>query len=154
MVFPADGVQPWYLLTVIASHIFSTFTSTVMFVAISAFHAKIADPAIGGTYMTLLATYVTILSLVPSFQSQQLIISVSRTSAAHSPASSFSNSSTTSPSQLATHPSCLPQRKISKAPSLQPPSSASRKQKSTVVLMVAAHAIFREMATILPMSFA
>ena len=58
MIFPADGVQPWYLLTVIASHIFSTFTSTVMFVAISAFHAKIADPAIGGTYMTLLATYV------------------------------------------------------------------------------------------------
>lgn len=58
MIFPANGVQPWYLLTVIASHIFSTFTSTVMFVASSAFHAKIADPAIGGTYMTLLATYV------------------------------------------------------------------------------------------------
>lgn len=64
MIFPADGVQPWYLLTVIASHIFSTFTSTVMFVAISAFHAKIADPAIGGTYMTLLATYV-----LPHFRS-------------------------------------------------------------------------------------
>lgn len=58
MIFPARGVQPWYLLTVIASHIFSTFTSTVMFVAISAFHAKIADPVIGGTYMTLLATCV------------------------------------------------------------------------------------------------
>ena len=58
MIFPKDGVQTWYLLTVIASHIFSTFTSTVMFVAISAFHAKIADPVIGGTYMTLLATYV------------------------------------------------------------------------------------------------
>lgn len=151
MVFPADGVQPWYLLTVIASHIFSTFTSTVMFVAISAFHAKIADPAIGGTYMTLLATYVTTVSFVPSFQSQQLIISVSQTLAAHSPASSFLNSSTTSPSQLVTHPTRLRQRKISKAPWLQPRSSASRKQKSTVVLMVAADAIFREMATILPM---
>lgn len=56
MIFPAEGVQPWYLLTVIGSHIFSTFSSTVMFVAISAFHAKIADPLIGGTYMTLLAT--------------------------------------------------------------------------------------------------
>ena len=62
MIFPAGGVQPWYLLTVIGSHIFSTFTSTVMFVAISAFHAKIADPAIGGTYMTLLATYVPTVS--------------------------------------------------------------------------------------------
>ncbi len=67
MIFPADGVQPWYLLTVILSHIFSTFTSTVMFVAISAFHAKIADPLIGGTYMTLLATYVPIF-LLPHFQ--------------------------------------------------------------------------------------
>ena len=60
MIFPKDGVQPWYLLTVIASHIFSTFTNTVMFVSISAFHAKISDPLIGGTYMTLLATYVPI----------------------------------------------------------------------------------------------
>ena len=59
MIFPKDGVQTWYLVTVIAEHIFSTFTNTVMFVAISAFHAKIADPAIGGTYMTLLATYVS-----------------------------------------------------------------------------------------------
>ena len=56
MLFPAQGTTTWYLLTVIASHIFSTFTNTVMFVAISAFHARIADPVIGGTYMTLLAT--------------------------------------------------------------------------------------------------
>ena len=56
LIFPKDGVQTWYLLSVICSHIFSTFTNTVMFVAISAFHAKISDPAIGGTYMTLLAT--------------------------------------------------------------------------------------------------
>ncbi|KAI9800753.1 MAG: hypothetical protein M1833_003170 [Piccolia ochrophora] len=55
-VYPKDGVQTWYLLVVIAEHIFSTFTSTVMFVAGSAFHAKIADPNVGGTYMTLLAT--------------------------------------------------------------------------------------------------
>ena len=55
-IFPKDGVEAWYLLVVIAEHIFSTFTSTVMFVAISAFHARIADPVIGGTYMTLLAT--------------------------------------------------------------------------------------------------
>lgn len=56
MLFPKEGVQTWYLLTVIGSHIFSTFSGTVMFVAISAFHAKISDPVIGGTYMTLLAT--------------------------------------------------------------------------------------------------
>lgn len=55
-IFPADGVDTWYLLVVIAEHVFSTFTNTVMFVAVSAFHARIADPVIGGTYMTLLAT--------------------------------------------------------------------------------------------------
>ncbi|KKA29798.1 hypothetical protein TD95_003097 [Thielaviopsis punctulata] len=55
-IFPDTGVEPWYMLVVIAEHVFSTFTNTVMFVAISAFHARVADPVIGGTYMTLLAT--------------------------------------------------------------------------------------------------
>ncbi|KAI2637866.1 MFS general substrate transporter [Hypomontagnella submonticulosa] len=55
-IFPASGVEPWYLLLVIGEHVFSTFTSTIMFVAVSAFHARVADPVIGGTYMTLLAT--------------------------------------------------------------------------------------------------
>lgn len=54
--FPSGGVTSLYLLTVILSHVFSTFTNTIMFVAISAFHARVSDPVIGGTYMTLLAT--------------------------------------------------------------------------------------------------
>lgn len=56
VIFPAQGVTSWYLLVVIGEHVFSTFTNTVMFVAVSAFHARISDPVIGGTYMTLLAT--------------------------------------------------------------------------------------------------
>ncbi|KAL8667220.1 MAG: hypothetical protein Q9202_000793 [Teloschistes flavicans] len=67
MLFPAQGVTTWYLLTVIGSHIFSTFTNTVMFVAISAFHAKISDPLIGGTYMTLLATVSNLGGTFPRF---------------------------------------------------------------------------------------
>lgn len=55
-MFPVQGVTPWYLIVVIFEHVFSTFTNTVMFVAVSAFHAKVSDPVIGGTYMTLLAT--------------------------------------------------------------------------------------------------
>lgn len=55
-IFPAGGVTFGYMLLVIGEHVFSTFTNTVMFVAISAFHARVADPVIGGTYMTLLAT--------------------------------------------------------------------------------------------------
>ncbi len=54
--FPAGGVNALYLFIVILEHVMSTFMNTVMFVAVSAFHARIADPAIGGTYMTLLAT--------------------------------------------------------------------------------------------------
>ncbi|PWY68491.1 acetyl coenzyme a transporter [Aspergillus sclerotioniger CBS 115572] len=57
MIFPSgDQIPTWYLLTVIGEHVFSTFMNTVMFVAVSAFHARIADPSIGGTYMTMLAT--------------------------------------------------------------------------------------------------
>lgn len=63
MFFPSGGTTTSYLLVIIVEHVFSTFMSTVMFVAISAFHAKISDPAIGGTYMTLLATYVSRLFL-------------------------------------------------------------------------------------------
>ncbi|KAF2397544.1 acetyl-coenzyme A transporter 1 [Trichodelitschia bisporula] len=55
-VFPSGGVNGGYLLLVIIGHVSSTFMNTVMFVAVSAFHAKIADPVYGGTYMTLLAT--------------------------------------------------------------------------------------------------
>jgi PAT family acetyl-CoA transporter-like MFS transporter 1 len=57
-IFPAGGATGGFLLVVIAEHVLSTFMNTVMFVAVSAFHAKISDPLIGGTYMTLLATYV------------------------------------------------------------------------------------------------
>lgn len=60
MIYPATSAVPfWYILVVIAEHVLSTFMNTVMFVAVSAFHARISDPAIGGTYMTLLATYVS-----------------------------------------------------------------------------------------------
>ncbi|EUC47906.1 hypothetical protein COCMIDRAFT_88974 [Bipolaris oryzae ATCC 44560] len=55
-IFPAGGASSGFLLLVIAEHVLSTFMNTVMFVAVSAFHAKISDPLIGGTYMTLLAT--------------------------------------------------------------------------------------------------
>lgn len=112
MIFPAEGVQPWYLLTVIGSHIFSTFSNTVMFVAISAFHAKIADPAIGGTYMTLLATYVSPLTLPLPFS-----YTISFTKQCHAPhqieyptsAAPFQNSSSSNSSTHSQSPPATPQ---------------------------------------------
>lgn len=67
MFFPSGGVNTPYLITVICSHVFTTFMGTVMFVAASAFHAKIADPVIGGTYMTLLATVSNLGGTFPRF---------------------------------------------------------------------------------------
>lgn len=55
--FPEDGeIGKLYFLVVIVQHLLGSFMSTVQFVGISAFHTRIADPAVGGTYMTLLNT--------------------------------------------------------------------------------------------------
>lgn len=56
MIYPSTPVPAWYVWAVVAEHLLSTSMNTIMFVSISAFHARISDPAIGGTYMTLLAT--------------------------------------------------------------------------------------------------
>lgn len=70
MIYPVavgEAVPLWYMITVIVEHVYSTFMSTIMFVAVSAFHARIADPAIGGTYMTLLATVSNLGGTFPKF---------------------------------------------------------------------------------------
>lgn len=72
-IFPSEGVTPWYLLVVIAEHLFSTFTNTIMFVAVSAFHARVSDPVIGGTYMTLLATVCNLGGTFPRYFVLQLV---------------------------------------------------------------------------------
>ncbi|OWB72031.1 hypothetical protein B5S31_g1732 [[Candida] boidinii] len=55
--FPESGkISTSYFLCVILQHLLGSFMSTVQFVSICAFHTKIADPLIGGTYMTTLNT--------------------------------------------------------------------------------------------------
>uniref|UniRef100_A0A060TAU7 ARAD1D28864p n=1 Tax=Blastobotrys adeninivorans TaxID=409370 RepID=A0A060TAU7_BLAAD len=54
--FPKDGAGFFFFLFIIVVHVLQSFMSTVMFVAINAFHTQIADPLIGGTYMTTLNT--------------------------------------------------------------------------------------------------
>jgi len=89
MIYPSNPVPTWYMIVVILEHIYSTFMSTVMFVAGSAFFARIADPAIGGTYMTMLATYV---ALIPTcFFLLTLRNLACQTWAAHFPKSSSSS---------------------------------------------------------------
>ncbi|EDO15248.1 hypothetical protein Kpol_461p1, partial [Vanderwaltozyma polyspora DSM 70294] len=55
--FPADGnITKSYFLLVILQHLLGSFMQTVQFVSVSSFHTRIADPVLGGTYMTLLNT--------------------------------------------------------------------------------------------------
>lgn len=43
-------------IIIILQHLLNSFMSTIQFVSLCAFHTRIADPAIGGTYMTTLNT--------------------------------------------------------------------------------------------------
>lgn len=53
----SDGEYPlMYYVIIVITYAFHQVTLYCMFVAHMAFHAKISDPAIGGTYMTLLNT--------------------------------------------------------------------------------------------------
>ncbi|SMN19122.1 similar to Saccharomyces cerevisiae YBR220C Putative protein of unknown function [Maudiozyma saulgeensis] len=57
LTFPKSGqVTKPYFLMIIIQHLLGSFMNTVQFVGISSFHTRIADPILGGTYMTLLNT--------------------------------------------------------------------------------------------------
>ncbi|ORZ11442.1 acetyl-coenzyme A transporter 1-domain-containing protein [Absidia repens] len=56
-----------YFGAIIASTVLSSFMSTVQFVSLSAFMTNIADPVIGGTYMTLLNTFSNFGGTWPKF---------------------------------------------------------------------------------------
>lgn len=52
--YPQDQpVSAFYFGMIMLSTVLSSFMSTVQFVSISAFMTSIADPVIGGTYMTV-----------------------------------------------------------------------------------------------------
>ncbi|KAK4330633.1 putative membrane protein [Rhodotorula toruloides] len=73
--FPKGDIGTWYFLLVVACTVGSSFSRrvssrplhTVQFVGISAFHTQIADPLIGGTYMTLLNTVSNLGGTWPKF---------------------------------------------------------------------------------------
>jgi len=55
--FPKPPITTGFFCFLIGHTIVSSFTSTIQFVGISAFHTRVSDPLIGGTYMTLLNTF-------------------------------------------------------------------------------------------------
>ncbi|GAA5904324.1 hypothetical protein JCM8208_006836 [Rhodotorula glutinis] len=65
--FPKGEIGNAYFALVVLCTVGSSFSSTVQFVGISAFHTQIADPLIGGTYMTLLNTVSNLGGTWPKF---------------------------------------------------------------------------------------
>ncbi|KIK07384.1 hypothetical protein K443DRAFT_182209 [Laccaria amethystina LaAM-08-1] len=55
--FPKPPITLGFFAFLIFHTVLSSFASTVQFVGISAFHTRVSDPLIGGTYMTLLNTF-------------------------------------------------------------------------------------------------
>ncbi|KAJ7630499.1 acetyl-coenzyme A transporter 1-domain-containing protein [Roridomyces roridus] len=55
--FPKPPISMGFFVFLIIQTVLSSFASTVQFVGISAFHTRVSDPLIGGTYMTLLNTF-------------------------------------------------------------------------------------------------
>ncbi|KJA29317.1 hypothetical protein HYPSUDRAFT_1076308 [Hypholoma sublateritium FD-334 SS-4] len=55
--FPKPPISTGFFIMLILHTVLSSFASTVQFVGISAFHTRVSDPLIGGTYMTLLNTF-------------------------------------------------------------------------------------------------
>lgn len=54
---PASPIGLPYFILILTSTVLGSFANTVQFVGISAYHTQIADPLIGGTYMTLFNTF-------------------------------------------------------------------------------------------------
>jgi len=55
--FPKSPISMGFFILLVVHTVLSSFASTVQFVGISAFHTRVSDPLIGGTYMTLLNTF-------------------------------------------------------------------------------------------------
>lgn len=92
--FPESGkIGTMYFLFVILQHLMTSFMSTIQFVSICAFHTKIADPLIGGTYMTTLNTLsnlggqwpkIIVLYLIDTF-SESVCVDPSQNTSAKNP---------------------------------------------------------------------
>ncbi|EPQ61121.1 MFS general substrate transporter [Gloeophyllum trabeum ATCC 11539] len=58
--FPKPPISPAFFVFLVLHTVLQSFSSTIQFVGISAFHTRISDPLIGGTYMTLLNTFTNL----------------------------------------------------------------------------------------------
>ncbi|KAH9988800.1 acetyl-coenzyme A transporter 1-domain-containing protein [Russula compacta] len=65
--FPKPPISTWFFVFLVLQTVLGSFASTIQFVGISAFHTRISDPVIGGTYMTLLNTFANLGGTWPKY---------------------------------------------------------------------------------------
>ncbi|KAI8983349.1 MFS general substrate transporter [Trametes punicea] len=58
--FPKPPISTSFFILLVIATISQSFASTIQFGGISAFHTRISDPVVGGTYMTLLNTFTNL----------------------------------------------------------------------------------------------
>ncbi|EIW65052.1 MFS general substrate transporter [Trametes versicolor FP-101664 SS1] len=65
--FPAPPIPAGFFVLLVTATIAQSFAGTIQFGGISAFHTRISDPVVGGTYMTLLNTFTNLGGTWPRF---------------------------------------------------------------------------------------
>ncbi|KAN0129644.1 MFS general substrate transporter [Lactarius tabidus] len=65
--FPKPPITPAFFAFIVIFRSFGEMPTTTQFVCIGSFQARISDPAIGGTYITLLNTFSNLGSIWPRF---------------------------------------------------------------------------------------
>jgi len=65
--FPNPPISRGFFSFLVIQTVLGSFASTIQFVGISAFHTKVSDPLIGGTYMTLLNTFTNLGGTWPKY---------------------------------------------------------------------------------------
>jgi len=65
--FPKPPISVGFFVFLVLQTVFGSFSSTIQFVGLSAFHTRISDPVIGGTYMTLLNTFTNLGGTWPKY---------------------------------------------------------------------------------------
>ncbi|KAH9850660.1 MFS general substrate transporter [Lenzites betulinus] len=58
--FPQPPISTGFFVLLVTATIAQSFAGTIQFGGISAFHTRISDPVVGGTYMTLLNTFTNL----------------------------------------------------------------------------------------------
>jgi PAT family acetyl-CoA transporter-like MFS transporter 1 len=65
--FPTPPLSYGFFTYLVIHTVLQGFASTIQFVSISAFHTRVSDPLIGGTYMTLLNTFANLGGTWPKY---------------------------------------------------------------------------------------